>query len=324
MIKLRKISIKILLVVALVLIISTTINKCYAYQISTKAVPKEELRQDTDDFPDMLYRKQTAAFATTIREYQNRKSSYINKWLYEVNSPIQYIGENVGVNNSSHSNWRSFNRIYEYFHPHQNSVYSSAAESVFAGVAKKKRYYSTGQSWVTDNAEITARGTGSYYRITSETEQYAGMYWKPWDSSLGSVITGIRNDFYNNNIIIFNNNMYRWAIVNGDTIISDNKLVPELIDRIEAKYKDKIKNGTLEIYNSSNNRTSSANGKYYMNMDTAYKFFETTLKGEKKDGWWESTTTVATDPHDSFVNYYDNTIEIPLERKTKRNIYKTY
>ena len=307
--KLKNITIKVALYMLFILIISATFSNSYAYEIKSIAVPKEELINDRQDFPDMLYRKQTAAYSTTITRYNNliNSGSDTRGWIYLGSNTVQSL---TSISPIGHSQAYNFERNYEFFHPNQNSAYITDGTN-------SKRYYTKGELTTTDDiTDSTVESRGYFTNIAYEYGGYKGLYNRNWASDLGSSLTTLRSDFYND-IILYKNNAYRYAIVPGtDIYLSDNILTKEMISDIKTKYAENINNGILTVYNSSVLETGPANGKYQLYMDTAYKFYETTIRGGNSAAWNGSTTINATDHRDSFVNYYDNTIDLPIERKS--------
>ena len=205
----------------------------------------------------------------------------------------------------NHGYWGTFQRVFEYFHGYQNSNYQ------FEGSPQKK--YSTKIMESTDDPEPNrATGTGTFYKVTSETENYAGVFPRP-NSSASEVETSRYNG--TGNIVVTTSDVFRFAVKDG-VYITDNIFTLDTLTNIVSKFKDNILSNTLTVYNSAVLRTNSSNGKYYQHMDTAYKFWETLYSrwGSGSNSFSGKSTGAS-----SFLNYYDNTFEFPV--KNEKEIY---
>lgn len=211
----KKISIKISLFTIFILIISAACMNSYAYNMTNIVYPKEELRQDVTKFPDMIYRKQTAAYYTTINQYKNAKKydaraetgNLVNGWYYYYPNGgynIKEVALKSDKNLKVHNNEYSFDRRYEYFHTKPNSIYLTQK-------GKDNKYYSTGEIRVSDVPKITTTRKGSYYNIESESSSYQGIYWKY--ATKNKKVSEIDEYEQNKNIYVFENNIYRYAIL---------------------------------------------------------------------------------------------------------------
>ena len=126
-----------------------------------------------------------------------------------------------------------------------------------------------------------------------------------------------------------NSNLYRFAVVN-DVYVSDNAFTKTTIDKLWNTFGTNDGSKELRVYGSSVLRTSSANNgggaQYYQNMDTAFKFWEATLKGTKSSNWnnsasingsvWENKKETL-QPTRSVINYYDNQFVFPKGESKK-------
>ena len=339
---------KVLISFILSLFISVIGQNIYAYQIEHIAVPKDELNPPEvrkSNFPEMIYRKQVSAYADTITAYKSGKYVPYKKeygWVYKTDltgSDIPKDNSYSGISDYNHTEGLSFSRVYEYFHQYQNSYYTTESP----GKGYTTRYYSTGTLTSTDTPDEQKIGYSYVWNVWGETDNYAGVYWIPASSSK---ISGFKAGVDLNaqqNIVIMDSNLYRFAVIN-DVYISDNYLTQATIDKIYERFKNNINNsGQLEVYVSSVLRTSSKNKKnseeYYQNMDTAFKFWETTIRGgtsktlknsnghwlTPRDAWDKSPSTMGMNtnatkiqPTRSVINYYDNTFVIPIGTMNKK------
>jgi len=315
--------IKIVIITIFILIISVISSNSYAYQIKTTVIPKQYLNNyGKSDFPEMLYRKRTAAHTTTVTKYKfgAYEKDATTGWVYASTITGSYPTDNTITykwQSYNHNRWDTFVRVYEYFHKNQNSNYRLEAAD---GYTEKK--YSTGELKSTDKPELTPIGTGKYYNVYSETGNYAGVY--PFGLTPDNISAGkvpiVDSEKYNNSsdILIMDTNLYRFAIVNNNIYVSDNSLTQETMKELWKRFGESSYDRTLKVYNSSVLRTGKANGKYYQDMDTAYKFLQTTSYGSTP--WYSSSTILGGwDGSSSFVNYYDNIFEIPVGQPM--NIY---
>lgn len=325
----KKIILKILMINIFMLFL---INISYGYQIKNIAITKEELNELGDigivrrwNFPQILYKKQVSAFEDTITKWNN--GDFIigdTGWAYaEENFGSDITDNNYYFNDTEHGNDRSFERYYEYFHKNQNSEYSIAAGSDKA--YRAPRFYSTGNIWTQALPELSYMSYKKVYDVSEESDNYSGFYWK---SASQSNVAGLRADVEaNQDILAFNSNIYRFAIINK-VYVTNNYLTSNTVAKMYEVFADLInpENKTLTVYQSSVLRTNSANGKYYQNMDTAFKFWESTIRGNNSNLWHNSPSTrggnvinstwgyesVSPQPERSVINYYDNTVELPV------------
>ena len=325
----NNIFIKSVFICIFVLLFAAILDRAYGYQIEYHVIPKEELNWDWSsvsksysNFPEMIYRKQVGAFKDTISKYN---SGYNGKrkadgWVYtkDLNSSTYPGDDKYTRNDDPHNNSLSFERIYEYFHKYQNSGYTTDPDDA-KSKGLTKRYYGTGDLSISQNLMEQAMAKKEFWNVYNETPNYSGVYWTIASSNN---IAGFREDIENiNNIVIMNNNAYRFGVVNS-VFISDNLLGKDTVAKIWSKFSDNNSSEVLRIYGSSILRTSSENAKnnepYYQNMDTAYKFWESTVRGSNsaRNNWTLSPTTVggttsSPQASRSVINYYDNTYVFP-------------
>lgn len=321
-------------------------------------------------FPTMVYKKQVAAYADTITKYKNGWANKFNGasnsnaynvssdgWVYDTNSPQDSLVDET----YNHTNPRSFSRVYEYFHKYQNSIYDSTTSK-----GNTTKYYATGDLWpqtyiigISMVPKVVYDVTGENTASDSVAGIYAGVYWQPAYQGLS---TGTILDEYdrdgdgntteldfttilnrtNEKIVMINSNSYRFAVTtsqnvtNGvhDIFVSDNAFSDETIRKLWDTFGTNDGSKDLEVYGSSINRTSSKNAKngeqYWKHMDTAYKFWETTVRGytgtvkdlngknfRVRD--WASAPAImgGVSAGSSVINYYDNTFIIPKGNSKK-------
>lgn len=345
-----------------------------AYQIKNIVRTKEELYSDSSDtmpsnYPTMVYKKQVSAYEGTITMYingwnnmhygQHNSNAYnvsSDGWVYGTVEPQDALKES----NYVHDNPRSFNRVYEYFHKYQNSVYNTTNSS-----GNTTKHYSTGELWPQTYIIGINMIPEVVYDVTEETNNYGGMYWgrayqgmdtaiAPYgaspilDSWHGSLLLDTITSRTDTPIVMLNSNLYRFAVTTSENTsngvenvyVSDNRFEDSTIKKLWDVFGTSDGNKTLEVYGSSVLRTSEKNAKngelYYKYMDTAFKFWESTVRGNPgtvKDlnnknfrvrDWSSSPSitgenSVLTNGASSVINYYDNTFVIP-----KGNTKKVY
>lgn len=347
---------RILMINIFLLIMLVTVNSSYGYGITTIVKTKNELgRKDDPYFPELVYRKQTAAYETTKLMYENALDNKPgvkyplswDNWVYMSNITGQMPDENVYVETDKKHDWPfSFERYYEYFHKYVNSEYITEA-----GNGKTKKYYSTGTVESSNPYPTLSTLTASVvYDVYQETSNYSGLYWVPAKQGKDN-ISGLRaNPEDNSDIFVFKTNLYRFAVING-VYVSDNYLDSDYSDKLWQKFGSDTNSQYLYVYGSSVLRTSWLNDAqatsassmdycYYQNMDTAFKFWETTVRGTKqrrltnsegvklsaREAWTSSISITGTATNglaraeNSVINYYDNIFEIPSDPK-ERKIY---
>lgn len=334
---------QLLMINIFLLIMLVTVNLSYGYQIEITAIPKDNLTNldNKDDFPELVYRKETAAYKTTIENYNNRvyPVSSISGWVYAkdlVGREDLNVKENdFIINDAEHKSAYSFERYYDFFHKDINSLYAHTQDgNETYEVDKYAKYYLTGSLQPSyDGVPSLSKGL-SYnvlYYVWSESDDYSGLYNQ---KATQSVPSEFKTDFQSStDIEIYSSTLYRFAVLNT-VYVSDNYLTNDTVKHIKEKFKDCKVPGTNEgeIYQSSVLRTSSANDKgtgYYKNMDTAFKFWESTIRGQYPDlqrAWSESTSisgkkSGTQNGETSVINYYDNIFKFPLEDNQNRKIY---
>ncbi len=331
--------VKILMINIFLLFLLTVLNISYGYQINIIAITKDELRTlgDVDinrwNFPEILYKKQVSAYAQTIKDYANRVYPVHEDtgWVYKEEMTGQSIKENeYYTDDTPHNNPYSFERYYEYLHKNQNSQYTEVYDATAPKDYRKTRYHDTGILYTQIRPEISYLSAKEVWNVWGESDNYSGIYWQPASQSK---ITGLRDSFDSNqDIMLFNSNLYRFAVVNG-VYLSNNYLNKETVQKMYNVFKDVIKPGDayMTLYQSSVLRTSSQNNKgdnYYNNMDTAFKFWETTIRGSAfaRDAWYDSPSTLGKrdgkiQSSSSVINYYDNTFQLPIQDKLGKTVY---
>lgn len=331
--------VKILMINIFLLFLLTVLNISYGYQIQIMAITKEELRNlgepdiERWNFPEILYKKQVSAYQQTIDNYANRVYPVHEDtgWVYKEEMTGQTVKENeYYTDDTPHNNAYSFERHYEYLHKNQNSEYTKEYDSSAPKDYKLARYHDTGTLWTQIRPQLSYLAAEKVWNVWGESNNYSGIYWQPASQSK---ITGLRDNFESNqDIMVFNSNLYRFAVVNG-VYVSNNYLNKETVRKMYSIFKDVIKPGDtyMNIYQSSVLRTSSENNKgdnYYNNMDTAFKFWETTIRGSAlaRDAWYYSPSTLGKrDGHiqssSSVINYYDNTFQLPIQDKLGKTVY---
>ena len=319
-------------------------NNTFAYEITYVATPIENPEGQaatTLNFPDMFYRKYVSAYETTITNYnksargQGPWSVRDNTFVYKADNASLVIDEDNF--NEVHSNAFSFERYYEYFHRNNNTYYVT---QLSPGETAPVRYYSSYVSKITTDVNATAP-TGVVpkvvYNALNETGQYQGLY--NGIASPGNVTT--LSVAANPNIVQIYSNLYRFKVYES-TFISDNIIESDTMRRMYNTFGDLIdQSGNLNVKVSSVLRTSYLNAKngetYYKNMDTAFKFWETTVRGNTRrdltnskgqkmsapEAWTNSPSTTGkdwegnTDSERSVINYYDNNMQIPMPSKVR-------
>ncbi len=337
--------VKTVLISILLLFIVSITNNSYGYQIRNIVIPKEELGKGEDpNFPELLYKKQVSAYPTTIINYNNRVYPVSeDRWVYVSDmrgEDLELPSDNTYTNNNEpHNNAFSFERYYEYIHKYQNSEYTTQFDASASSDYKKPRYYTTGEIRPESSPKISYDlSTNVLYNVWGESNNYSGVYWQPASQTQ---ISGLREDFFSNNdILLFSSNLYRFAVDNG-VYVSDNFLTENTVEKLWDIFGEGNNSDTLEVYQSSVLRTSWLNDKnangpgdtiycYYHNMDTAYKFWETTIRGttqrrlqdsrgnymSAREAWYDSPSTVGErgpyiQSSSSVINYYDNTFVVP-------------
>ncbi len=284
----------------------TSFNHVVGYEINYQLQPIENINGKTR----YSYRKQIDA-AYEEKEKYNKATKNADGWVY--------ANETEANNETEHFEWNTYHRAFEYFHKNINSNYT-----LEAAAGQVQRYYLTETLNYTSKPQVQNEYVASVWNVLEETGLYQGIY-----STKEAQASERNNRNYHlrlsdilklsiGDIVIMKNNSYRYAVVDG-VYITDNYLEDETINQIKEKFTEGETSKTLRIYNSAVLRTGSGNGKYYMNMDTAYKFWETTLRGNNSSGWSSSPTTasVKSQAANSFINYYDNTFDIPIESDEK-------
>lgn len=331
--------VKILMINIFLLFLLIVLNISYGYQIQIIAITKDELRTlgDVDinrwNFPEILYKKQVSAYSQTIKDYANRVYPVHEDtgWVYKEEMTGQSIKENdYYTDDTPHDNAYSFERYYEYLHKNQNSQYTEVYDATASREYRKTRYHDTGILYTQIRPEISYLSAKKVWNVWGESDNYSGIYGQP---ASHSKITGLRDSFDSNqDIMLFNSNLYRFAVVNG-VYLSNNYLNKETVRKMYNVFKDVIKPGDtyMTLYQSSVLRTSSKNNKgdnYYNNMDTAFKFWETTIRGSAlaRDSWEDSPSTLGKrdgkiQSSSSVINYYDNTFQLPIQDKLGKTVY---
>lgn len=307
---------KIVISAIFLIFLLSNVEKIDAYQIRNIVVPKENLKESVafvPDYPILIYKKQTAAYKTEIDNYDNLKKqgSLRNRWMYVKEKNADFTLK-IEENTNSHTTANSFKRIYEFVHKSQNSIYSKTPNG------GPKRHYNVGNLWPGDNVIAVNMVSDYIYDVTGETDQYIGFYDKKEPSKKQ------RSELINfaqikDEIVVFNNNRWRWAVDKG-VYISDNYIDSDTVQKIWEKFRVDNSTKEFEVYNSSVTRTDVSNNPdniYYKNMDTAYKFWETTVRGKRGWAWYESPTTTGSSQVNSILNYYDNTFVIPKGNSKK-------
>ena len=331
--------VKILMINIFLLFLLTVLNISYGYQIQIIAIPKDELRTlgDVDinrwNFPEILYKKQVSAYAQTIKDYANRVYPVHEDtgWVYKEEMTGLSVKENeYYTDDTPHNNAYSFERYYEYLHKNQNSQYTESYDATAPADYRKTRYHDTGILYTQIKPQISYLSAKEVWNVWGESDNYSGIYWQPASQNK---ITGLRDSFDSNqDIMVFNSNLYRFAVVNG-VYVSNNYLNEQTVQKMYNVFKDVIKPGDtyMTLYQSSVLRTGSKNNKgdnYYNNMDTAFKFWETTIRGSAfaRDAWYDSPSTLGMrsgkiQSSSSVINYYDNTFQLPIIDKLGKTVY---
>ena len=190
----KKTFLKLLYMAVFYIIITATLNISYGYEITTIVTPKEELNTEDDPgFPEMVYRKQVSAYADTITKYKRgydnkfNGTNYTSKaypvayngWVYKrtlSDSEVPTDNAFTGINDEPHTNSVSFERIYEYFHRYQNSIYTTTKTTAEKNLPT--RYYAAGELKYTDEPKETVMTTKKVWSVWTESEDYSGVYWQ--------------------------------------------------------------------------------------------------------------------------------------------------
>lgn len=173
----------------------------------------------------------------------------------------------------------------------------------------------TGKLSFTDVPKVQKIGYSYVNPVMSETDQYSGLYYnKAMNNSKLASLRDLSVKNFNDDIVIFNKNQYRYMVSKNDndtyTWVSDYYLSKKTSEEIYEKFYDGEEE--ITIYESAVLRTNSAHGKYYQNMDTAFKFWETRVRGNLKYTTAASTTGYSKGTN-SAINYYDNPVTIPAK-----------
>nr|MDD2628156.1 hypothetical protein [Clostridia bacterium] len=311
-----------------------------AYEITHEANVLNQEQSQEFGKNSAVYIKETSAYPPTASAYAEslkkcndtpnecRGATFFigasdNGWVYKSKNQTASSQADPNFNETPHGDWRSFERYYEYFHPERNSYYMPYYKGAY------ERYYLRYKTTITNDypQSINAVANGLYGGIADVTEEshgYHGLYNER--AAKGGAITKLNINktplrLNDPNSVIVKTNWHKFKIIDG-IYFSYNIIEPETIKEIWDVFGSREQNDKLSIYMSSVLRTSAENKGYYSNMDTAFKFWESTVRGAKGWGWDKSPSTTGRDANDkikpasSALNYYDNILVLPKESGT--------
>ncbi len=296
------------------------------------------------DFPEQIFKNQVKAHPTTSSNYDSGIYTIDNAtgWAYTSQNRNKDVHTGQLAWNEDHTKAGTFSTVYYYFHKYQNTVYDNTKNE-----GERTLIHSVGQLWPKQTAIKVNMLSSKVYGVSEENSEddsldgkYTGFYWQaasPAMNNTGLILKSndIRNytDFFNvdlegikdyNNVVIMPaiDTVYRFA-VKDKIYIADSIISSDVVKQLWEKFRTDSSDSSLKVYCSTVNRVDVDNildgsrnintikekKQYWSNIDTAYKFWESTIRSGTgwADGWnLSETISGGSNGAGSIINYYDN------------------